>query len=126
MDQGMNRKDDGTGRKDAERVTGKMARLGDRLHIAGDGVNEYSFIHLPSSSTCWVRVRVLDAEDVGMRQTLTSWSSQSRGENQCQAAPSRCAQCSEMSEDASQVTGGGQRAGRPRLEVEKAHWDERS
>lgn len=103
MDQGMNRKDDGTERKDAVRITGKMARLGDRLHIAGDGVSECSFIHLPSSSTCWVRARVLDTEDVGMRQTLTSWSSQSRGENQWQAAPSRCAQCSEMSEDASQV-----------------------
>lgn len=80
-----------TGRKDAVRVTGKMARLADRLHIAGDGVSGYSFIHLPSSSTCWVHVRMLDAEDVGVRQTSTSWSSQSRGENQCQAAHSRCA-----------------------------------
>lgn len=80
-----------TGRKRAVRVTGKMPGLGDRLHTAGNGADEGRFIHSPLSSTCWAHVYMLDSEGVEMGETLTSWSSQSPAENQCQAAHSRCA-----------------------------------
>ena len=64
--------------------------------MAGNGVMKYDFIQLSFYSTYWVHVHVLDTEDVEMSESLTSWSSQSSGENQYQAARSRCAECCEM------------------------------
>lgn len=52
---------------------------------------KYDFIQLSFYSTYWAHVHVPDTEDVEMSESLTSWSSQSSGENQYQAARSRCA-----------------------------------
>lgn len=52
---------------------------------------KYDFVQLSFYSTYWVHVHMRDTEDVEMSESLTSWSSQSSGENQYQVARSRCA-----------------------------------